>query len=238
MIARPMPIRAVLFDAGETLLSPHPSFPELLARTLQAEGYGRVTPDLIRDQVKTVAHLFEEATRARRLWSTSAEESWAFWSELYRALLEAMDVPFTDELARRLYSTFTDVANYRLFDDVVPVLEKLEGAGLELGLISNFEEWLEDLLAHLDVTRFFEVRVISGVEGMEKPDPAIFHLALDRMGIDPHHAAYVGDNVVYDVEPAEALGMTGVLLDRRGRHEDFGGVRIASLDALPGVLGL
>jgi len=226
MIALPMPIRAVLFDAGETLLSPHPSFPELLAQTLRAEGYEHVTPELIRDQVKVVAHLFEEATREGRLWSTSAEESWAFWSSLYRALLEAMDVPFTD------------VGNYRLFDDVVPVLEKLEGAGLELGLISNFEEWLEELLEHLDVTRFFEVRVISGAEGMEKPDPAIFRLALERMGVAPADAAYVGDNVTYDVAPAEALGMTAVLLDRRGRHEDFAGTRISSLDGLPGVLGL
>jgi hypothetical protein len=38
------------------------------------------------------------------------------------------------------------------------------------------------------VTRFFEVRVISGVEGMEKPDPAIFRLALDRMGVEPADA--------------------------------------------------
>jgi putative hydrolase of the HAD superfamily len=238
MIGLPMPIRAVLFDAGETLLSPHPSFPELLSRTLRQDGYDHVTPELIRDQVKVVAHLFEEATRERRLWSTSAEESWAFWSELYRTLLEAMEVPFSDDLARKLYSTFTDVANYRLFDDAMPVLEKLRDAGLELGLISNFEEWLEQLLEHLDVTQFFEVRVISGVEGMEKPDPAIFRLALERMGVDPRDAAYVGDNLTYDVEPAEALGMTGVLLDRRARHEDFGGTRITSLDELPGVLGL
>jgi hypothetical protein len=40
--------------------------------------------------------------------------------------------------------------------------------------------------------------------------------------------------VVYDVEPAAALGMTGVLLDRRSRHEDFEGRRITSLDELPG----
>jgi putative hydrolase of the HAD superfamily len=231
-------IRAVLFDAGETLLSAHPSFPELLATTLRTEGYDHVTPELIRDQVRLVAPLFEEATRQGRLWSTSAEESWAFWSELYRVLLGALGVPFTEDLARTLYGTFTDVANYRLFDDALPVLAKLRDAGLRLGLISNFEEWLERLLEHLDVTDFFEVRVISGVEGMEKPDPKIFRLALERMGVAPEHAAYVGDNVTYDVEPAAALGMTGVLLDRRGRNEDFQGLRITSLDELPGVLGL
>jgi putative hydrolase of the HAD superfamily len=231
-------IRAVLFDAGETLLSAHPSFPELLARTLQGEGQVHVTPELVHEKVRVVVHLFEEATTEGRLWSTSAEESWTFWSQLYRMLLEALDVPFTEDLARRLYDTFTDVANYRLFDDALPVLEKLRDAGLRLGLISNFEEWLERLLDHLDVTEFFEVRVISGVEGMEKPDPEIFRLALDRMGVAPEHAAYVGDNVTYDVEPAESLGMTGVLLDRRDRHEDFAGRRITSLDELPGVLGL
>ncbi|MFL5799917.1 MAG: HAD family hydrolase [Actinomycetota bacterium] len=231
-------IRAVLFDAGETLLSAHPSFPELLATTLRTEGHDHVTPGLIHDQVRLVGPLFEEATKQGRLWSTSAEESLAFWSELYRVLLGALGVPFTEELARTLYGTFTDVANYRLFDDALPVLAKLRDAGLRLGLISNFEQWLERLLEHLEVTDFFEVRVISGVEGMEKPDPKIFRLALDRMGVAPEHAAYVGDNVTYDVEPAAALGMTGVLLDRRGRNEDFQGLRIASLDELPGVLGL
>jgi putative hydrolase of the HAD superfamily len=231
-------IRAVLFDAGETLLSAHPSFPELLARTLQAEGHDHVTPELVHEQVRVVANVFEEATKQGRMWSTSSEESLAFWSEVYRVLLGAIDVPFTDDLARTLYSTFTDVANYRLFDDAMPVLEKLRDGGLRLGLISNFEEWLERLLEHLEVSGFFEVRVISGVEGMEKPDPKIFRLALERMGVDPGDAAYVGDNVTYDVEPAQALGMTGVLLDRRGRHEDFEGTRITSLDELPGVLGL
>jgi FMN phosphatase YigB (HAD superfamily) len=61
---------------------------------------------------------------------------------------------------------------------------------------------------------------------------------MERMGVAPQDAAYVGDNVTYDIEPARALGMTAVLLDRRGRHEDFEGTRITSLDELPGVLGL
>ena len=68
-----VPIRAVLFDAGETLLSPHPSFPELLAQTLRAEGYGYVTPELIRDQVKVVAHLSRDDREAA--WQAAHEAS-------------------------------------------------------------------------------------------------------------------------------------------------------------------
>ena len=229
--------RAVLFDAGETLLSPHPSFPELLAVVLREDGHD-VEPETIREKLPIVAELFTRATERGEQWSTTSEGSRRFWKELYRVLLRELDVPFSDGLTVRLYTTFTDVANYRLFPDAIPVLEKLRGAGLRLGLISNFEAWLERLLDALEATAFFEVRVISGVEGIEKPDPAIFRLALDRMGVRPEAAAYVGDSVQYDVEPAVALGMTGVLLDRRGRHQDFEGTRIVSLDELPAVLGL
>jgi putative hydrolase of the HAD superfamily len=105
-------------------------------------------------------------------------------------------------------------------------------------VVSNFEEWLEQLLEELDLTRFLDVRVISGVEGLEKPDPRIFELAMERAGVSPATSVYVGDNPEFDVDPAAALGMLPVLIDRRDRFPDAPGVRITSLDQLPAVLGL
>jgi putative hydrolase of the HAD superfamily len=149
-----------------------------------------------------------------------------------------MGVPFGDGLAEAFYRTFTDVSNYRLFPDAIPVLERLRGEGLSLGVVSNFEEWLERLLESLGVIPFFEVRVISGVEGYEKPDPRLFELALDRVGVEPAESVYVGDHPHFDTEPAAAIGMFAVLIDRRGRYPDHPGPRIATLDELPGVVGL
>jgi len=82
------------------------------------------------------------------------------------------------------------------------------------------------------------VVVISGREGMEKPDPAIYRLALERAGVAPEDAAFVGDNPEFDVHPPAALGMFPVLIDRRGRHEDFAGpgVRITDLADLASAL--
>lgn len=137
-----------------------------------------------------------------------------------------------------IYGEFTDVANYRLFDDVPPVLEKLRAAGMVLGVISNFEEWLEQLLEELDVGKYFDVRVISGAVGMEKPDPRIFALALERAGVPAVESVYVGDNREFDMEPAAAVGMFPVLIDRRERFGDAPGARITSMDELPAVLGL
>jgi putative hydrolase of the HAD superfamily len=229
--------RAVFFDAGETLLHPYPSFPDLLAAALRQEGY-QADREIVRERLHLVSERFAAAARDGELWSTSPERSRAFWTEIYRELLDAMGLHWSDELAARLYATFTDVSNYRLFDDVVVCLERLRADGYELGLISNFEEWLEMLLERLDVTRFFEVRVISGVEGVEKPDPRIFRLALDRAGVPAGESVYVGDNPAFDVEPARAVGMLGVLLDRRERFPEAEGIRITSLTQLHDVLAL
>ena len=181
---------------------------------------------------------FTRAAREGEVWSASPERSRAFWREIYVDLLAKLGLPDGDPLAEALYAEFTDLANYRLFPDVRPVLSRLEGSGLTLGVVSNFEEWLERLLEQLGVARFFAVRVISGVEGVEKPDPRIFRLAMDRAGVQPEESVYIGDNPEFDTEPAEAVGMFGVLIDRRGRFPAHPGPRITTLDDLPGIIGL
>jgi putative hydrolase of the HAD superfamily len=229
--------RAVFFDAGETIVYPHPSFPELLAQILRQAGRD-LDPAVIREKLHVVADIFTNAASQGELWSTSPERSRRFWDRVYGRLLGELGVPFGDELATAIYATFTDLANYRLFPDVLATLDRLRSAGIRMGVVSNFEEWLERLLESLGVTPYFEVRVISGVEGVEKPDPKIFRLALERMKALPAESAYVGDSPQFDVEPATSLGMTGVLLDRRGRFPDHRGPRITSLDQLPDVLGM
>jgi putative hydrolase of the HAD superfamily len=229
--------RAVFFDAGETLVHPYPSFPELFTQLMNEEGH-QVDQERFRQGLETVADHFTKAARERALWSTSPELSKEFWLAVYRLLLEGLGLPVSDGLAEKLYVEFTTLSNYRLFPDVGAVLDRLAGAGLKLGLISNFEEWLERLLASLDVARYFDVRIISGIEGMEKPDPRIFRLALERAGVSASRSVYVGDNPEFDTKPAESVGMLGVLLDRRERFPDHRGIRITGLDQLPAVLGL
>ena len=71
---------------------------------------------------------------------------------------------------------------------------------------------------------------------MEKPDPRIYRLALERAGVDAGEAAYVGDNPEFDVDPPAALGMFPVLIDRRERHIDHAGARITDMGHLPEAL--
>ncbi|HTG46511.1 MAG TPA: HAD family hydrolase [Actinomycetota bacterium] len=229
-----MRFRAVFFDAGETLVHPSPSFPELFSRVLADAGHDR-DPVAVTDASAAVFAGFARAADDRELWTISPERSARFWKGVYGRMLEALSLPSGDGLRDVLYATFTDPANYALFDDVRPTLDAL-GDGPTLGIVSNYEAWLEDLLGLLGVRDRFPVRAISGIEGAEKPDPALFRVALDRAGVAPRDAAYVGDNPPFDVAPARDLGMTPVLIDRRRRFPGEDCIRIDDLRELPAAL--
>jgi putative hydrolase of the HAD superfamily len=228
--------RAVFFDVGETLVHPAPSFPELFARVVEREGHHVLPDDVVRAS-HAVTLRFSEASRSRERWTTSPERSRAFWLSVYELMLGELELPPADGLREILYDAFTDRSNYALFDDVRPALDRLSSEGRTVGLVSNFEAWLDDLLADLGVRDVFSVRVISGIEGVEKPDPLIFRLALDRIGMPASDVAYVGDSPEFDVDPPAALGMFPVLIDRRERYPDHEGVRITDMAQLTDVLG-
>jgi putative hydrolase of the HAD superfamily len=227
--------RAVFFDAGETLVHPDPSFPELFARIVTEQGYPR-EPVAISDGLTMVSDEFRRASREHALWTTSPERSRSFWLGVYDRFLEVLDLPRGDGLADILYAAFTDRANYAAFDDVRPALLSLRDAGLSLGVISNYEAWLEDLLTDLDLTPLLPIRVVSGIEGVEKPDPAIFRTAIERADLTPEEVVYVGDVPDFDYDPPAELGMFPVLIDRRERHAGFEGTRLTDLRDLLALL--
>ncbi len=231
----------MFFDAGETLLYPHPSFTELFAQVLAEHGHP-VDPDEVQHVVSASSERFNEVMSSEEAtnWSTSPDRSRTLWDGVYRMFLSQVAVPETDHdrLVEALYARFSDVASYRLHPDALPVLERLRKTDLTLGLISNFEDWLERLLEVLEVQHFFDVTVISGIEGVEKPDPRIFEVALERAGVRAEESVYVGDNPTFDAEPARKLGMLPVLIDRRDRHPEVDVIRVASLEDLPSAIGI
>lgn len=234
-----MRYRAVFFDAGETLLTPHPSFHELFAMVLQ-EHERKVESRDVEEALAAIAPTFVEVMDrlgdSGSTWSTSPEVSRRFWGTIYASAFKELGIEDPDQaIANSLYERFTRYESYRLFPDSIPTLQSVKEAGLILGLISNFEEWLEGMLIEMEVAHLFDLMVISGKEGIEKPDPAIFRLALERSGVAAENAVYVGDHPKLDVEAARAVGMEAVLIDRKGHHPDFDGDRI---DALDGILGL
>jgi putative hydrolase of the HAD superfamily len=227
--------RAVFFDVGETLVHVEPSFADLFVTVLAGAGHERSAED-VRDASAHVYARFSEAARDGSMWTTSPERSRAFWISVYERMLGELRLPGGDGLAHSLYREFTRMENYVLFDDVRPTIAALQEAGLLLGIVSNFEAWLEDWFGLHELVETFPVRVISWIEGIEKPDERIYRLALKRASVDASDAAYVGDNPEFDVDPPAALGMFPVLVDRRDRFPDHAGARLRDLRELPAIL--
>jgi putative hydrolase of the HAD superfamily len=229
-------IEIVFLDAGETILHPHPSFPELFARTCLEHGYS-VSPEevapvlygMVRDMGTVAAEIGVSAP------STTAAGSYALWTHIYRRCLDGLGIT-DDSLPDELYSVFSDSATYRLYPDALPAVDRLRQKGYRVGLISNFEGWLEEMLVELQAGDVFEVSVISGLVGVEKPDPRIYEIALEQAGVEPQAAAHVGDSVRLDVEPATSVGIKAVLLDRSGTHPDAAWPTIRTLEELPALI--
>lgn len=94
---------------------------------------------------------------------------------------------------------------------IAPPLALL-GTRYRLGIVSNFYGNLERVCEDLGILDLFDCIVDSSREGVVKPDPRIFHAALERMCIRPDEAVFVGDNPGRDMEGAKRVGMPHVLL--------------------------
>lgn len=230
-------IEVVFFDAGETILHPHPSWPELFAATCTRHGVAVTSEEvgpILYGMVRSWSDVAERA--GVRNPSLSEEDSYRFWTFVYRRCLDELGLN-SPSLPDELYRVFTDTATYRLYDDALPAIDRLREAEYRIGLISNYEGWLEELLVELEVGDVFDISIISGLVGVEKPDVRIYEMALEAAAVAPDAAVHIGDSVALDVEPATAAGMRAVLLDRAGAHTDHRGPRVRSLAELPGLIG-
>jgi putative hydrolase of the HAD superfamily len=228
----PDPLDCVLFDAGDTLLAPAPSFQGRFVAV--AAEHGLPLEEAAVDAA--VAAAMREAEWPAD-WTDPATQR-SFWVGFYRRVLAGVGHRgHGPELAEALFRAFSDPAAYRLFDDVRPALETLAARGVTLGVVSNYEPWLTDILALQGVDHLFATVAVSAILGMAKPDPEIFRWALKEAGADPEATVHVGDQPLLDVEAAAAVGITPVLIDRFGRHPDPGRVhRVGSLTELVELL--
>jgi putative hydrolase of the HAD superfamily len=136
-----------------------------------------------------------------------------------------------------VFEVFRDADAYELFPETRTVLEQLRLQGYRLGILSNFDSRLHDVLGGLGIGSFFDTVVLSWDAGFAKPDARIFQHALRTNGIPAVFALHVGDSLSEDFEGAAAAGMRGLLLDRKNAWPVLTSVpRVASLLEIPGMM--
>jgi putative hydrolase of the HAD superfamily len=204
-------LRAVIFDAGNTLL--RMDYAEM-ARYLA----GRSHP-------VSVARLEEAELRARvrldpHLAPGASTESKTTHGRYLRYLLEFLCITGEaeiEEIARWRRGYNPPVGLWTRPDPEAGVaLRRVKAAGLVTGVISNSNGSVRSMLEATGLMAHLDFVIDSALVGVEKPDPEIFRLGLERAEASPEEAIYIGDLYSVDVLGARGAGMAAVLLDPGG----------------------
>ncbi|MEU7994215.1 HAD-IA family hydrolase [Micromonospora sp. NPDC049060] len=198
------PPKAVLFDVGMTLVHADGEF---LVTELSAEGITGLPIELATAAMVT-------SFPARHLPLPRGRD---YVDKTGLTLAALLDIPQA-EACRALRRVFARPDLFRLLDpDAIPALTALRHAGVRLGVISNSDGGLDEELDSYGLLGFFEMVLDSHDIGTEKPDPKIFEIGLERMGLDGSDCWYVGDNLINDIIGAKAANFAETVMYDRFR---------------------
>ena len=198
----PASLKAVLFDAGNTLL--------FLDHDRIAAAVGAAL-GLALDARRLAASAAAAARAAEAARGPDRDRARVYLEALFTgAGVPPSRMVDVGECLRRLHG------ESHLWGRLAPgtreALERLRAGGLRLGVVSNSDGRVEEALIASGLRDCFDVVLDSAHVGVEKPDPAIFRAALGALGVAPAEALYVGDLYEVDVVGARAAGMAAALL--------------------------
>jgi putative hydrolase of the HAD superfamily len=216
-VPRTNPLRAVFLDVGGTLIESQPSPAYVYAQVLSKHG-----PPLRGEQVAPIFQaVWTEMTEAqprgldRYHLVKGGERAW--WGEFVRRVMELLQHPASwRQVLDELFDAFAAPDLWHVFPEVREVLTTMRSRGLRLAVISNWDSRLPALLDSLELREFFDDVLVSAIEGVEKPAPAIFQRAIARAGVSVGESLHVGDSPLDDYRGAESAGMRALLVDRAG----------------------
>jgi putative hydrolase of the HAD superfamily len=210
-------IQVIFFDAAGTLFEVRGSVGRIYSAI--ASSYGVETdPDALDLAFATAFRAkSEQGFSCMKGDRTTEEKRW--WFEVVSEVFGNSMPPeaflnYFDEV----FEYFRTAEAWRLFPDTRPALENLRAIGYRLGIISNFDSRLTDLLVNLGIGHLFERMILSWHAGIAKPDPGIFMKGTEAMGVEPGDALHVGDSLEDDYWGASRANLRAVLFDSKGKY--------------------
>jgi putative hydrolase of the HAD superfamily len=225
-------LRAALFDFGGTLDGDGVHW-----STRFHEAYARAGLEVARERFDAA---FVEADRRIATRVRPADTGWReLLGEQVACQMEVLGLG--DSALARAVVADTHAAGRAALARSAELLRALR-PHLRLGIISNFTGALANVCREEGLLPLLDVIIDSAVEGVSKPDPEIFRIALRRLGLAPGDCLMVGDSFDRDVVPAKRLGLRAVWLrgpsPRPCPDPELPDAVVNSLRELPGVLGI
>lgn len=209
-------MNAVFFDFGETLVAMKTQKEDLFIEAASAIG--------LKLDNATVKRAYECVDFFMKFSSVAINKD-SERSEFYRLynerLCEALGISGSyAKLGPILAGKFQGKRKWQLAEGVMETLTGLSHRGVRLAIIANWDSSLGELVRSFDIGHLFECVVSSQEAGVEKPNPAIFRVALKAMSLleNPGSVVYVGNEYRADIIGARSAGLVPVLLDVDNRY--------------------
>lgn len=205
-----MAIRAVIFDAGHTLLE--------FDYTLLHEELRRCGHDVSRADVVAAEQIARMRLDQER--ATDGVRRRTGEGRYMKYLLERLGID--DENTRAAIADWRRNFNvpvglcHQADPEALDAILAVRNAGLVVGVISNSNGSVRMALDKAGLGQHLAFVIDSTVVGVAKPDPRAFQIGLEAAGVAAADAAYVGDSYFVDVVGSRNVGMTGVLFDPGG----------------------
>lgn len=219
------PIRAVFFDAVGTVVHPVPAAGDVYFEMGQRFG-SRLGREEVQCRFKA-AFAAQERVDAEQQGRTSEARELARWRAIVEQCLP--DVDDREGCFQSLHQHFARPDAWAVERCAGKVLSELAGRGFRLGLCSNFDYRLRQVLAGLTELRRIQIVVISSEVGWRKPAAEFFAAVARSAQVDPRQILVVGDDRANDYLGARRAGMQALLFDpcqdqRKAGDECVGGL--------------
>lgn len=214
----PNKLKCILFDLGSTLIYFDSDWSQVLDQAMQA-----LLDALASTGISFSRSSLGDAFRARIMEyqiSRDIDLKETPTLTILLSLLDELGMKSIDEsFARNALNAFyrTTQLHWIPEEDAYPTLEKLYQRGYRLGIISNAgdDNDVQVLVDKINVRPFLDIVLSSAACGIRKPDPEIFHIALNEINCTPDESIMIGDNLEADIQGAHRAGMLGIWINRR-----------------------
>lgn len=221
-----MALRTVFLDAGGVLLFPNWT---KVSESLSQQGVVVSAATLAQAEPIAKKQIDDRSTIAA---TNDARRGWMYFNLVLTAAGVALS-DATDAALTELHEYHRDRNLWEYVPEgVIPALEALNRLGLRMTVVSNANGTLCDHMDRLGLSRYVHCILDSCDLGVEKPDPRLFEIALERSSADAATTIHVGDLYQVDVVGARAAGIRGVLLDENGLYDGVDCPRVQSLAEL------
>ena len=230
-------VKLITFDAMNTLFTTKlpPGMSYYRAAKQMYPNLKEETGDFTVYVSNNFKEVYKKHYKEYTLNGQSKETCKQFWEKVIGKTLYESGADLTEiemkNVTDQLYEDYQTSKYWKPFDETHKVLDQLHTNGMRLGIVSNFDERLENVLKSLDLKKYMEFVIFPPItKGLGKPDPRVFQQLIEEYAhCQPEEIVHIGDDKENDFIAAQNAGIKPLLLDKFNSSSDPNFITMTSL---------